>query len=180
MSVQTDLAAVSVYQMSVESFIRSLTALGLILEKAKKFSETKKVDMAVLFQTRLVPDQFPLAKQIQIACDTAKLFVTRLSGIQGPVFDDSEKTYEDFQSRIQQTLTFLKSVPANSLNEFRDKTISFPWNPGKTLDGESYVVEYAVPNFYFHVTTAYSILRSNGMELGKSDYLGGVNWKQTA
>jgi hypothetical protein len=177
MSVQTQSASITVFEMSVQSFIRSLEALAGILNKAKVYAEAKKIDTAILFQLRLIPDQFPLAKQIQIACDTAKLFATRLSGVQGPKFEDTEKTFEEFQDRIQQTLAFLKTITPDQLNSFEEKTITFPWRPGQKLDGRSYVLQHAIPNFFFHMTTAYAILRANGVELGKSDYLGAVNWK---
>ena len=165
----------SIYDFSIENFIRGLTALSQILEKGKAHAEAKKVDFSVMLQTRLIPDQFPLGKQIQIATDIAKLFVPRISSIQGPSFPDTETTYEEFQERIQKTIDFLKTISPNDIAP-EGKKVSFPWNPGYSLDGEEYAAHYAIPNFYFHVTTAYAILRASGVALGKSDYLTGLKW----
>ncbi|MGE4170504.1 MAG: DUF1993 family protein [Candidatus Margulisiibacteriota bacterium] len=166
----------SVYEISVPAFLRGLDALSGLLDKVKIHAEAKKIDPTVLLQTRLIPDQFPLAKQIQIATDTAKLFVPRLTGVQAPAFQDTETTLDEFQARIQTTVDFLKTLKPEQFDGWETKTVSFPWKPGQYIDAPDYVLQYALPNFYFHVTTAYSILRASGVEIGKSDYLR-VNWK---
>jgi len=166
----------SVYDISLPVFINSLQKFDLLLDKARSFAEGKKINPSTLLQTRLIPDQFPLSKQIQIACDTAKLFVPRLTDIQAPKNDDSEVSFEDFQARIRSTVAFLQTVKPEAFKGWEAKEITFPWNPGKSIDAPQYVLHYAIPNFFFHITTAYSILRSSGMDMGKSDYLN-VNWK---
>ncbi len=169
---------VSVYELIVPQFILSLTNLKKIIQKAEGYAEAKKVDMEVLFSTRLVPDQFPLSKQIQIACDGAKFCVSRLTGVEPPAFEDNEVTVEEFYDRIDKTIAFLKTVTEEQFQDYESKTVRFYWNPGMYLDGKSYLIQHAIPNFYFHLTTAYSILRASGVELGKPDYLGKQNWQK--
>ena len=138
----------------------------------------KKIEMSVLLQTRLAPDQFPLSKQIQIASDVAKLCAGRLAGSEYPSFEDQEKTIEEFYQRIDKTLAYLETIKPEQFAQYESKTVQFPWNPGHHLDGKTYLNLYAVPNFYFHLTTAYSILRSSGVELGKGDFLFELPWKK--
>lgn len=167
----------SVYELTVPQFVRELNALKGILKKAQAFSETKKIDVGILLQTRLVPDQFPLLKQIQIATDTAKGCVARLSGTEAPVFEDKEQKLEEIFQRIDKTLSFLGKFGTEDFKEYESKTVRFPWHPGKYMGGKDYLLQHAIPNFYFHMTTAYSILRASGVELGKGDFLGEQNWK---
>jgi hypothetical protein len=171
---------VSVLDVTAAQFINSLTALKNILQKAHTFAEMKKIDFNVLLQTRLVPDQFPLIRQVLIACDSAKLGVSRLTGVEAPVYDDKEQTLEELLTRIDNTVTFLKKVKPENFNGFETKVIRFPWKPGLTLDGMSFLTQHVIPNFYFHITTAYSILRASGVEIGKGDYLGQQSWKAEA
>ncbi len=167
----------SLYDISIPAFIRSLNALLGILDKAKLHADTNKIDMSVLFQTRLIPTQFPLSKQIQIACDAAKLFVPRLTDLKAPSFEDKESTFDEFKTRIQETIAFLETVTPEDFKLANTKIISFPWKPGYELAAKDYILQHSLPNFYFHITTAYSILRSIGVDLGKSDYLGKISWK---
>lgn len=167
----------SVYQVSIPGFINALESLKGILEKGRLHAENKKSDPANLLQSRLIADQFPLGKQIQVACDTAKLFVPRLTALTAPSNPDTESTFADYVARIESTIAFLKTVKPEDFEGYESKVISFPWNPNYVLNANEYVIQYAIPNFYFHVTTAYSILRNNGVELGKADYLSKVNWK---
>lgn len=169
---------VTVYQVTIEQFILTLTNLKGILLKADAQAALKKYDFKVLLETRLFPDMFPLGKQIQTACDAAKFCASRLTEIKPPVFDDMEDNCEKFISRIDQTINYLKTIQKDDFSHFSEKKIKFPWNPGKELQGADYLVQFALPNFYFHITTAYNILRSCGIELGKADYLGEINWKQ--
>ncbi len=166
------------YRFTVESFIRSLTALKGILEKGKHFADEKKVDFGVLLQTRLSPDQFSLGKQVQVSSDLAKAFVGRVTTIQPPVFADTEITYDEFQTRLDVTIAFLKTVKPEDIQT--TARITFPWYPGKFLSADDYITQYILPNFYFHVTTVYAILRSCGVELGKADYMTGLNWQDVA
>jgi hypothetical protein len=163
------------YSASVPVFTTMLGNLGHCLDKALAYAEAKKFDTAVLIPYRLAPDMFPLSRQILIACDSAKLCVARLSGVEAPKFDDTEATLPEFKARIQKTLEYLASVPADKINGTEDKTITFPAGPGKTrtMQGEAYLKHWALPNHFFHITTAYAILRHNGVNLGKTDYLMG-------
>lgn len=133
--------------------------------------------MEVLLHSRLIMDQFPLVRQIQSACDNAKLCATRLTGKEGPVFPDTEKTYPEIQKRIKDTVAYLQTLSAHDFQGWETKKATFPWMPGKHLDAPDYVVQFMIPNFYFHVTTAYAILRANGVDLGKIDYLGQLPFK---
>lgn len=168
----------SVYDITTGQFIRSLGALQGLLTKAAQFADQKRINVEVLLASRLAPDQFPLSRQIQMVCDNAKLCSARLSGAEAPKHEDKEQTLAEFQARIESTLTFLQSLNPEQFDKYAEKNIRFPWNPGVYLTAPEYVAQYALPNFYFHLTTAYSILRHNGVELGKGDYLGAVNWRK--
>jgi hypothetical protein len=166
------------YELTVPMFTKTLHNLNHILDKGAAFADHKKIDSVVLVNSRLAPDQFPLIRQVQIACDTAKLCVARLTGKDAPVHDDSEKTFADLKARIASTISFLNSVTAKDFEGSEDKHISQPRWEGKYLLGSEYVNQHALPNLYFHVTTAYSILRHNGVEVGKKDYLGEMPYKK--
>lgn len=168
---------VSVYEISVQQFILTLSNLRQILLKAESFAKIKKFDMQVLLQTRLFPDMFPLGKQIQTACDAAKFCGARLSEVPAPSFDDQEEGAQELLRRIDDTLEYLKSLNEEDFQEYENKKIKFPWNPGQELMGKDYLIQFALPNFFFHVTSAYNILRANGIELGKADFLGKINWQ---
>lgn len=168
---------IPVFELTVPQFISSLTALKAILVKGNEYADSRQIDMRVIFDSRLAPDQFPLGKQVQIACDTAKFCVSRLTGTTAPSFEDSEKNLADYALRIDRTIEFLRQFKAEQFHGYEKRIVTFPWYPGHYLDGHNYLVQHAIPNFYFHVTTSYSILRFNGVELGKKDYLGSQNWK---
>ena len=141
------------------------------------YSQAKNFDSAILLQTRLFPDMFPLGKQIQTACDAAKFCGSRLSQVAPPVFPDIEESFDELLVRIDKTIEYLDSLTEKDFEDYENKKIRFPWNPGKELNGKNYLIQFALPNFYFHVTTAYNILRSIGLELGKVDFLGPINWQ---
>lgn len=166
------------YQMTVPVFIKSLRNLSNILEKGAQLATTKKFDVEVLLSSRLAPDQFPLTRQVQIACDTAKLGAARLSGKEAPSHADTEKTLPELQARITSTINFLESLSAKDFSEAATRHITQPRWEGKYLTGEEFALYHALPNIYFHVTTAYAILRHNGVEIGKKDYLGAMPYKQ--
>jgi hypothetical protein len=168
---------VSVYEVSVGQFLLTLNNLKNILKKAEQMAQVKKFDMDVLLNCRLFPDMFPLGKQIQTACDAAKFCGSRLTEITAPSFDDSEKKLADYVTRIDETVKYLKELDADDFKEFEAKRIRFAWNPNQELGGRDYLIQFAIPNFYFHVTTAYNILRHCGVELGKADYLGPIHWQ---
>jgi uncharacterized protein len=169
---------IAVYEITAGQFIRSLTALQGMLTKAAQFADHKRISTDVLLASRLAPDQFPLSKQIQIACDNAKLCVARLSGVDAPKHDDQEQTLPEFVARIDSTIAFLKSINPERFDKYNERIIRFGYRPGVHLTGKDYLTQHALPNFYFHLTTAYSILRSNGVDLGKNDYLVDVNWRK--
>lgn len=166
------------FDLTVPQFIRMLKNLDAILDKAEGFSKTKNFDVQVLMNDRLAPDMFALIKQVQIACDTAKLCAARLSGKEAPVNDDSEKTLSDIKNRIQGTIRFLETMKPLDFNGAEEKHITQPRWEGKYLTGKEYVIHHAVPNLYFHITTAYAILRHNGVDVGKKDYLGELPFKK--
>lgn len=166
-----------IYEMTVPPFVKALKNLSALLDKGAQLAETKKFDVEVLLNSRLAPDQFPLTRQIQIACDTAKLGVARLTGKEAPSHPDNEKTLPELKARIESTIAFLESVSAKDFAGADKKHISQPRWEGKYLTGEEYVLHHAIPNIYFHVTTAYSILRHNGVEVGKKDFLGALPFK---
>lgn len=147
--------------------------LSHMLAKAQAFVDLKKCDPLALTQYRLAPDMLPFSRQVLIACDAAKNAVARLSGVEAPKFDDTEITLPELQARIQKTLDYLASVSPAALDGTEQKEITFPVGREvtRTMQGEAYLKHWALPNMFFHVTTAYAILRHNGVELGKSDYL---------
>ena len=164
---------ISMYQASVPRFASTLSNLSNILGKAQAYVDAKKLDPAALTTYRLFPDMFPLTKQVQIACDTAKGAVARLAGVQIPVYEDNEKTLAELQARIAKTLAFIQTVSAQQIDGSEDKDIVIKRADKEThYPGMQFLLGNALPNIYFHMTTAYNILRHNGVEIGKRDYLG--------
>jgi hypothetical protein len=166
---------ISMYQASVPCFVRTLGNLSAILDKAQAHVDAKKLDATALTSCRLFPDMLPMTRQVQIACDAAKGLVARLSGLENPVHEDTEKTLVELQARIAKTLAFVQSVTPAQLDGTEEKDIVVKRGDVEThYQGMQYLLGNALPNFYFHVTTAYNILRHNGVEIGKRDYLGKV------
>jgi hypothetical protein len=165
----------SMYVASVPVFSRQLTNLRNILEKAAAHAEQRKIDPAVLVAGRLFPDMLPLSKQVQIATDHAKGAAARLAGLEPPKYDDTETTFAELNARVSKTISYLETFSAVQFEGADERTISLTMR-GNTLTfgGSEYLVGYALPNFYFHVTTAYAILRHSGVEIGKGDFLGKV------
>lgn len=163
----------SMYGASVPAFVRTLTALSNVLDKAAAHCAAKKIDPSVLLTARLYPDMFPLARQVQVASDFAKNTVARLSGVEQPKFPDEEKTFDELRARIAKTLDIVRSMKPQQIDGSEEKEITFPVaGQPTTFKGEAYLVGFALPNFYFHAATAYDILRHNGVELGKRDFMG--------
>lgn len=151
-----------------------LSSLSKILDKAAAHAEAKRIDPAVLLSSRLYPDMFPLTRQVQIACDQARRGIARLKGEEPASVADNETTFDELKTRIATTIAALKSLSAADLAGAEARTISFKAGPAElSFLGEAYVRQWILPNFYFHLTTAYAILRHNGVELGKADFLGG-------
>lgn len=167
--------SISMHSASVPVFVRMLGNLLNWLDKAEAHAAAKKFDAAVLLGTRLAPDMLPFTKQIQIACDAAKFGVSRLAGTEAPKFEDNESTLEELRERIRKTIAYVQSVPTAQIDGTEDKDVNVPRRDGTmTLKGEPYLKHFVLPNFYFHVTTAYALLRHNGVELGKRDFLGAL------
>lgn len=166
------------FEITVPQFVKTLNNLIAILEKGAAYAEQKKFDTEVLLQARLAPDQFPLVRQIQIACDTAKLCTARLANSEAPNHPDTEKNLPELKTRIQSVISYLETFSSSQFAEAPARKITQPRWDGQYLTGEEYVLNHAIPNFYFHVTTAYSILRHNGVDIGKKDYLGKMPFKR--
>ncbi|PJZ47323.1 DUF1993 domain-containing protein [Leptospira brenneri] len=166
-----------IYEISVQSFQKGLRNLIKILEKAETHSASKNFPFANLLNARLFPDQFHLTKQIQIACDTAKLAVSRITGKEAPVHEDTETNLEELKLRIHSVIQYLDTYQKEDFQQVFETKISLPRWEGKQLTGFEYLTHHAIPNFYFHITTAYAILRHNGIEIGKKDYLGDMPFK---
>jgi hypothetical protein len=164
---------ISMYQASAPRFANALRSLSAILDKAQAHAEAKKLDPAVLPGCRLIADMFPLSRQVQIACDTAKGAVARLAGVEIPKHEDTEQTLPELKARIAKTLEFVESVPAAKLDGSEDLEVVLKMR-GQDVkySGLQYLLGQACPNFYFHCTSAYNILRANGVEIGKRDFIG--------
>lgn len=167
------------YDLTVVQFNKMLGNLSAILDKASAYAEAKKFDVSVLLNSRLAPDQFNLIRQVQIACDTAKLGAARLAGKvdTAPVHPDTETTMAELQERIKSVREYLAGFSPADFADAEKRSVSQPRWEGKYLTGMEFAVQHAIPNIYFHVTTAYSILRHNGVDLGKKDYLGSMPYK---
>jgi hypothetical protein len=151
---------------------KQLAQLDKWLYAATTYAESKKFDANVFLGLRLAPDQFPFSRQVQITCDTAKLGVSRLTGKDAPVQPDTEQTIDELRARIQSVIAYLDGFTAKDFEGVAARTVTQPRWEGKIMTAHDYFLEHVVPNFYFHLTTAYALLRSNGVTLGKRDYLG--------
>jgi hypothetical protein len=166
---------IAMYDISIPMFIHMLQSMSVLLQKGAAYAAAKKIDPATLPNSRLFPDMLPLAAQVQIATDSAKGCAARLAGQQSPVYEDNEKTLEELIARVQKTIDYLNTFNPLQINGAETRTIEFKLG-GYTLkfNGQDYLQNFAIPNFYFHVTTTYNILRHNGVDIGKQDYLGKI------
>jgi uncharacterized protein len=165
--------SLSMYDASIPVFVRLLGNLSLILAKAASYAEAKKIEPSVLVNARLAPDMLPLSRQIQIASDVAKGCAARLAGIEVPIYPDDEVSIRDLQLRLEKTIHFIQEVSPAAINGSEQREISFKMGGQNiALQGQPYLLDLVLPNFYFHITTAYAILRHNGLDIGKKDYLG--------
>jgi len=163
----------SMYQASVPRFINTLGNLSAILDKAQAHVDAKKLDETALTGFRLYPDMLPMARQVMIVTDTAKGLAARLAGVEIPVYEDTEKTLAELKARIAKTIAYLQSFQPAQIDGTEDREIVIKRGDKETrYTGQQFLLGHAVPNFYFHVTTTYAILRHNGVEIGKRDYLG--------
>jgi len=161
------------YQASAPRFAAMLRNLSALLDKAQAYCDAKKIEPAAIAGARLFPDMFPLTRQVQIACDTAKGAVARLAAIEIPKHEDTEQTFAELKGRIAKTVDFIESVRAGKIDGSEEREIVLKMRSGdRKFNGLQYLLGFAYPNFYFHVTTAYNILRHNGVEIGKTDFIG--------
>lgn len=167
--------SITMYQASIPVFVRMLGNLSSILDKAGAHAETKNIDQAVFINARLAPDMYALSRQVQIATDMVKGCAARLAGVEVPSYEDNEITFADLQARIAKTVAFLQSVSDGQINGSEERTVTLKLR-GKevSFSGQPYLLNFVLPNFYFHITTTYAILRHNGVEIGKMDYIGGM------
>jgi len=167
--------SISMHSVSAPVFVRMLGNLLTWLDKAELHAQAKKFDVNVLLTARLAPDMLPFATQIQIAADAAKFGVARLAGAEAPKFEDNEASIAELKERVRKTIEFVQSVPAAQIDGSENKDIIIPRRDGSmVLKGEIFLKHFSLPNFFFHVTTTYALLRHNGIELGKVDYLGAL------
>jgi hypothetical protein len=166
---------------SLPVFEIGLNSLSGLLDKAEAYCQAKKVDPAVLLNARLFPDMFPLARQAQIVCDQAKNGAARLAGIDPPKYEDTEKTIGELKARIAKTIAFVKSLDGAKIDKSADRDVTFPLGPDHQghMKGADYLNHFVLPNFHFHLAIAYGILRHNGVELGKRDFLGAIPMTMT-
>ncbi|MBD9655619.1 DUF1993 domain-containing protein [Pseudomonas sp. PDM12] len=163
----------SMHSISIPVFTRQLTNLSTILGIAAADAEARKIEQSVLLGSRLAPDMFPLSRQVQIACDTVKAGAALLAGVEAPSHADDETSFAELQARIAKTLEFVQSISAAQLDGSEDRTVTLKRRDKEThFQGQAFLLDHVLPNLYFHTTTTYAILRHNGVELGKRDFLG--------
>jgi len=164
---------ISMYQASAPRFVNTLNNISILLDKAQAHAEAKKIEPTALTHSRLYPDMFPMKRQVQIACDTAKGAVARLAGVEVPKHDDTEETFAELKARIAKTVAFIQTIKPAQIDGSEEKNIHLKLG-SREVDwkGMQYLLGFALPNFYFHAVTAYDILRHNGVEVGKRDYIG--------
>ncbi len=167
--------SIALYDVSIPPMTLGLTNLSALLDKAAVHAEAKKVDPKVLADSRIIADMFPLKRQVQIACDTAKGAAARLAGLEIPKHEDTESDFVELKARIAKTLAFIGSVKSDQVNASaaREIVLQFP-RQTLTFTGPDYLTKFVLPNFYFHITAAYAILRQNGVDVGKNDFLGKI------
>jgi hypothetical protein len=164
--------SISMYEASIPHFVRMLGNLSAMLDKAKAHAETKNIDRSVLINARLAPDMYPLSQQIQIATYMTRACSARLAGLEVPSYADNEITFSDFKIRIAETIDFLQSIDSDQIDNSYDQPITIKMGDKEVVyTGQVYLLDVIIPHFYFHVTTAYAILRYHGVELGKKDYI---------
>jgi len=165
--------SLTLYQASIPHFIRMLGNLSEILNKAANHAEVKKIAPTIFINARLAPDMYPLSRQVQIATDMVKGCAARLAGIEVPSYEDNESTFAELQARIAKTVAFLESVSAAQIDGSEDRNITLKFGSRElSFLGQAYLFDFVIPNFHFHLTTAYAVLRHHGVEIGKKDYTG--------
>ena len=170
--------AISMYQASVPGFMRTLTALSALLDKAAEHAAQHKIEPSVLLNSRLFPDMFPFTRQVQLTCDFAKGASARLAGVENPKFADTEASFDELKARIAKTVDFVKSMKPAQIDGSEARDITIPiGGDSMHFKGQPYLLHFVLPNFYFHAATAYDILRHNGIPAGKRDFIGSLDLK---
>jgi hypothetical protein len=164
--------SLTMYQASIPSFVRMLGNMSAILDKAAAHAEAKKIEPSIFINARLTPSMYPLSRQVQIATDLVKGCAARLAGIAVPSYEDNETTFAELQARIAKTIAFIQNITAAQIDGSEEKEITLKFGKDFHFLGQAYLLDFVYPNFHFHLTTAYAILRHNGVELGKMDYIG--------
>jgi hypothetical protein len=168
----------SMSSAALSTFEITLNAMSKLLDKAEAFAAAKKIEPSVLLNSRLAPDMFAFTRQVQVACDQAKNGSARLAGVEPPKFEDTETTIPQLRERIARTLAFVKTLDAKAIDAAAGREITFPLGSRKgQMTGADYLNHFVLPNLYFHAATAYAILRHNGVEIGKQDFLAGIPLK---
>jgi len=166
---------ISMYQASAPRFVNTLKSLSALLDKGQAHAEARKIDPLVLTAARLYPDMFAFARQIQTACDTAKGAMARLAGVDNPKHEDTEQTFAELKARVEKTIAFIETFKPGQIDGTEEKALTIKLGPREVQwKGMQYLLGFALPNFYFHAATAYDILRHNGVELAKRDFIGNV------
>lgn len=166
------------YRQTAPQFIQMLNNLSTFIDKAEKYAQAKKFDMSVLLHSRLAPDMFDFIKQVQSACDAAKFCCARLTGKEAPKHEDNEQTLDQIRARIHKCVTYLETFKPEDFKGCEDRPVLLPFFEGKRIKGDDYAAQLGIPNFYFHVTAAYAILRHNGVDVGKKDFLHGIKFME--
>jgi hypothetical protein len=167
--------SVSIHAIAIPTFVTGLEALDAILAKAIDYCDAKKIDSAVMCQTRLIPNMLPLWRQVTIACDHAKNGPSRIAGVEPPRFEDNETTLQELRERVAKTVAYVKTIDEAALNAAPGRMIEFKVGPNAArMEAAHYLLHFVLPNFYFHLTTAYDILRTAGVDIGKRDFMGNV------
>jgi hypothetical protein len=167
----------NIYELTIPQFVNTLTQVSRWLDKAQAHAAQKKFNPDVLLSARLAPDQFPFTRQVQILSDHTKNGGARLAGVEAPKYEDKEATVDEVRARLTKTIEFLNTLKPEQFQGAEQRKITMPFMPGKYLVGSDYLVQFCLPNVYFHAATAYAILRHNGVELGKQDFLGAVAFR---
>ncbi|HEX3869686.1 MAG TPA: DUF1993 domain-containing protein, partial [Pirellulales bacterium] len=166
----------TVYYQVVSQCTQSLKNIEVLLDKAEQFAAAKRFDAGVLLNGRLAPDMKPLIYQVQSACDYVKAAAAWLSGQTPPKHEDNERTVEELRARIRKTVDFAESVSKAQYEGVKDRKVALSWAPGKVIGGEDYLLQMTIPNVYFHIAMAYAMLRADGVDVGKMDFLGAINF----
>lgn len=167
--------SITYHQLAVSGNIRALDNLSRLLDKAAEYAAVNKIEESALLDARLFPDMFPLIRQVRMVCDMSRFAAAWLAGKEAPKFDDDETNFADLKARIARSIAYLQTFGESDFANSAGREVRLPWNPAKAYRGEVFLLQHSIPNIYFHLTTAYDLLRHNGVPIGKTDYLGPID-----